>query len=123
MLSNLLMADILGFHTLYHCQNFLSTVDRFVECQIDQERMTVALQGHVCHVSAYPISIEWPPRWLPQMPDVRLSRRTVRQRFGIGEHVASGPGCRALGLHQGRASSASRRSSCCSIRSRGCAAR
>ena len=23
MLSNLLMADILGFHTLYHCQNFL----------------------------------------------------------------------------------------------------
>jgi trehalose 6-phosphate synthase len=87
MLSNLLMADILGFHTLYHCQNFLATVDRFVECQIDQERMTVALQGHVCHVSAYPISIESPPRWLASVPPVESCRRNVRQRFGIGERV------------------------------------
>ncbi|MGA8708042.1 MAG: trehalose-6-phosphate synthase [Steroidobacteraceae bacterium] len=92
MLSNLLMADILGFHTLHHCRNFLATVDRFVECQIDHEHMTVALQGHVCHVIADPISIEWPPRWLPQMPDVRLSQRTVRQRFGIAENVALGLG-------------------------------
>jgi trehalose 6-phosphate synthase/phosphatase len=92
MLLNLLMADILGFHTLHHCRNFLATVDRFVECQIDHEHMTVALQGHVCHVMADPISIEWPPRWLPMMPDVRLSRRTVRQRFGIAEQVALGLG-------------------------------
>jgi trehalose 6-phosphate synthase len=86
------MADVLGFHTLYHCQNFLSTVDRFIECQIDQERMTVALQGHVCHVSAYPISIEWPPRWLARAPDIAACRRRVRQRFGIGEHVTLGLG-------------------------------
>jgi trehalose 6-phosphate synthase len=92
MLSHLLMADVLGFHTLHHCRNFLATVDRFVECQIDHEHMTVALQGHVCHVMADPISIEWPPRWLPRMPDVRLSRRTVRARFGIAEHVAVGLG-------------------------------
>jgi trehalose 6-phosphate synthase/phosphatase len=87
LLSNLLMADILGFHTLYHCQNFLSAVDRFVECQIDQERMTVALQGHVCHVNAYPISIEWPPRWLASSPSIETCRRSVRQRYGIGERV------------------------------------
>jgi trehalose 6-phosphate synthase/phosphatase len=87
MLSHMLMADILGFHTLYHCQNFLATLDRFIECQIDHERMTVALQGHICHVAAYPISIEWPPRWLQAQPDVQLSRRAVRERFGIGEHV------------------------------------
>jgi trehalose-6-phosphate synthase len=87
MLSHMLMADILGFHTLYHCQNFLATLDRFIECQIDHERMTVALQGHICRVAAYPISIEWPPRWLQSMPDVQLSRRTVRERFGIAEHV------------------------------------
>jgi trehalose 6-phosphate synthase/phosphatase len=87
LLSNLLMADILGFHTLYHCQNFLSSVDRFIECQIDQERMTVALQGHVCHVSPYPISIEWPPRWLASSPPVESCRRNVRQRYGIGEHA------------------------------------
>jgi trehalose 6-phosphate synthase len=87
MLSNLLMADILGFHTLYHCQNFLSTVDRFVECQIDQERMTVALQGHICHVGAYPISIEWPPRWVSSAPPVETCRRNVRQRYGLSERI------------------------------------
>jgi trehalose-6-phosphate synthase len=92
MLSNMLMADVLGFHTLYHCQNFLSTVDRFIECQIDQERMTVALQGHVCHVNAYPISIEWPPRWLAGAADVKECRRSVRQRFGIRENVMLGLG-------------------------------
>ncbi|HLK70431.1 MAG TPA: trehalose-6-phosphate synthase [Steroidobacteraceae bacterium] len=95
MLSNLLMADVLGFHTLYHCQNFLSTVDRFIECQIDQERMTVALQGHVCHVNAYPISIEWPPRWLSQAPEIGEARRRVRARFGIGAQV-----CLALGVER-----------------------
>jgi len=92
MLSHLLMADILGFHTLHHCRNFLSTVDRFIECQIDHEHMTVALQGHVCHVMADPISIEWPPRWLAELPEVKVSRKEVRQRFGIPEHVALGLG-------------------------------
>ena len=92
MLSHLLMADILGFHTLHHCRNFLSTVDRFVECQIDHEHMTVAVQGHLCHVMADPISIEWPPRWLAQLPEVKVSQKAVRQRFGIGAHVSLGLG-------------------------------
>src|SRR5262249_19664009 len=68
MLLHLLSADILGFHTRYHCQNFLATVDRFVECQIDHEHMTVTLQGRVCQVVPYPISIEWPPRQLDRLP-------------------------------------------------------
>jgi len=92
MLSHMLMADILGFHTLYHCQNFLATLDRFIECQVDHERMTVALQGHICHVAAYPISIEWPPRWLQALPEVKVSRLSVRERYGIAEHVILGLG-------------------------------
>ena len=87
MLSHLLMADILGFHTLYHCQNFLATLDRYIECQVDHERMTVALQGHICHVAPYPISIEWPPRWLQGLPEIPVSRSAVRARYGIAEHV------------------------------------
>jgi trehalose 6-phosphate synthase len=92
MLLHMLDADILGFHTLYHCQNFLATVDRFVECQIDHEHMTVTLQGHVCRVAAYPISIEWPPRWLAQLPDVSISRASVRKQFDIDDRVALGLG-------------------------------
>lgn len=92
MLLHLLGADILGFHTRYHCQNFLATVDRFVECQIDHEHMTVTLQGHVCHVVPYPISIEWPPRQLDRLPPVNASRAEVRRRYGIPEGVALGLG-------------------------------
>jgi trehalose 6-phosphate synthase len=92
ILLHMLQADILGFHTRYHCQNFLSTVDRYVECQIDQEHMTVSQQGHVCRVKAYPISIEWPPRWLASVPPPEEARRVVRQRWGIAPDVRIGVG-------------------------------
>jgi trehalose 6-phosphate synthase len=92
MLLHMLSADILGFHTRYHCQNFLDAVDRFVECQIDHEHMTVTLQGHVCRVAPYPISIEWPPRWLQFLPDIATCRAAVHQRYKIGTDVTIGLG-------------------------------
>ncbi len=92
MLTHMLSADILGFHTRYHCQNFLDTVDRFLECQIDREHMTVTLKGRVCRVAPYPISIEWPPRWLAFLPDVATCRAAVRERHQIGSDVVIGLG-------------------------------
>jgi trehalose 6-phosphate synthase len=92
ILTHMLAADILGFHTRYHCQNFLATVDRFLECQIDHEHMTVTLGGRVCRVVPYPISIEWPPRWLATLPDVAVSRESIRARHGIGSDVCLGLG-------------------------------
>lgn len=92
LLLGLLNADILGFHTHYHCQNFLATVDRFIECQIDRERMTVQLKDHVCHIAAYPISIEWPPRWLDDMAKPQRCREMVRQLYGIAPDTKIGVG-------------------------------
>ncbi len=92
ILTHMLAADILGFHTRYHCQNFLATVDRFLECQIDHGHMTVTLGGRVCRVVPYPISIEWPPRWLATLPSVSASRESVRARHGIGNNVCLGLG-------------------------------
>jgi trehalose-6-phosphate synthase len=92
VLTHMLSADILGFHTRYHCQNFLDTVDRFIECQIDREHMTVTLQGHECRVASYPISIEWPPRWLARLPDIDTCRAAVRERYRIGAEVSIGLG-------------------------------
>jgi trehalose 6-phosphate synthase len=92
ILLHMLSADILGFHTRYHCQNFLETVNRFIECQIDHEHMTVTLQGRVCRVAPYPISIEWPPRWLKFLPDVAACRSAVRDRYAIAPEVTIGLG-------------------------------
>jgi trehalose 6-phosphate synthase len=92
MLTHMLSANILGFHTRYHCQNFLATVDRFVECQIDHEHMTVTFQGHVCRVAPYPISIEWPPRWMQGVPEIAACRESVRRVYDIGDGVCLGLG-------------------------------
>lgn len=92
ILTHMLRSNILGFHTRYHCQNFLATVDRFVECQIDHERMTVTSQGHVCQIASYPISIEWPPRWTERAPPVDEARVAVRRAFGICDAVKLGVG-------------------------------
>src|SRR6202163_3413633 len=92
ILLHMLSADILGFHTRYHCHNFLETVDQFVECHIDHEQMTVTLQGLVFRLSAYPISIEWPPRWLKVFPDVATCRANIRERHRIGPDVVIGLG-------------------------------
>ena len=92
ILLHMLSADILGFHTRFHCQNFLESVDRFVECQIDHEHMTVTLQGRVCRVAPYPISIEWPPRWLQGLPDVAGCRAAVRARYQLSADLMVGLG-------------------------------
>ncbi len=92
MLQGMLAADIIGFHTRYHCQNFLSTVDRLLECQIDHEHMTVTHRGHVCRVTSYPISIEWPPRWLAQATPIAAAGEAVRRRHGIAAQVQLGLG-------------------------------
>src|SRR6185503_5347543 len=61
LLDGLLGSSILGFHTQFHCNNFLETVDRFVEARIDRETFTVVCRGERTSVHRYPISIEWPP--------------------------------------------------------------
>jgi trehalose 6-phosphate synthase len=73
-------------------QNFLAAADRFLECQIDHEHMTVTHQGHLCRVVPYPISIEWPPRWLAGLADGATLRRAVRSRYGIAADVQLGIG-------------------------------
>ncbi|HLW25895.1 MAG TPA: trehalose-6-phosphate synthase, partial [Steroidobacteraceae bacterium] len=92
VLLNMLSADVLGFHTRYHCQNFLETVDRFIECQINHENMSITLRGHVCRVAAYPVSIEWPPRWTVGMPEAPVCRAAVHERYKLGPDVALGLG-------------------------------
>ena len=91
-----------AFIPCYHCHNLLDTVDRAIECQIDREHMTVTLQGHVCHVAPYPISIEWPPRWLQGCREIAMTRAQIRAAISAST-TSRLPGRRrrALGLHQG----------------------
>lgn len=57
ILDGLLGNDLLGFHIQYHCNNFLETVDRGLECKVDMEHFSVTRGGHTTLVRPYPISI------------------------------------------------------------------
>jgi trehalose 6-phosphate synthase len=92
LLEGLLGSTILGFHTQFHCNNFLETIDRFVESRIDREHATVTLNGHETMIRPYPISIEWPPKALIGQAAVEDCRSTVRARFGLPEDAKLGVG-------------------------------
>jgi len=60
LLAGMTGADILGFHTRQYCLNFLETVQRYLECRVDYDDMSVTHGGHRTLVRPYPISVEWP---------------------------------------------------------------
>ncbi len=81
LIEGLLGSDILGFHTRYHCKNFLETVDRFVEARIEYESSTVTVGGRATRVEAYPISIAWPEA--PPEGTVAAARAEVFAQAGL----------------------------------------
>jgi trehalose 6-phosphate synthase len=83
IIHGLLGSTIVGFHTQFHCNNFLETVDRFVESRIDREQESVTLKGHETFVRPYPISIDWPPAALAQQRSIEECRDAVRRRLGL----------------------------------------
>ena len=59
ILLGMLGADIIGFHIQFHCNNFLDTVDRFLESRIDWEQFSVRRGGHTTLVKPFPISVAY----------------------------------------------------------------
>src|SRR6267142_1377507 len=57
ILLGMLGADLVGFHTQFHCNNFLETVERAIEGRIEWDRFTVVRGQHTTHVRPFPISV------------------------------------------------------------------
>lgn len=55
----MLGADIIGFHIQFHCNNFLDTVDRFLESKINWEQFSIDRGGHTTLVKPFPISVSF----------------------------------------------------------------
>jgi trehalose 6-phosphate synthase len=87
IIAGLLGSTVLGFHTQFHCNNFIDTVDRFVESRIDRERASVTIGGHETFIRPYPISIAWPPAALGAQKSVPECRASVRRRLGLDDDV------------------------------------
>jgi trehalose 6-phosphate synthase len=83
ILDGLLGSSIIGFHTQFHGNNFIESVDRFLESRIEREDSAISYGGETSLVHAYPISIEWPSDLLAKLPTVAECRARVRQRYGL----------------------------------------
>lgn len=92
ILSGLLGSSVLGFHTQFHCQNFMDSVDRFLESNINRDQSIVTACDHSTLIRPYPISIAWPPEGLADVPSTDICKQTVRQRFGLKKDVRVGVG-------------------------------
>ena len=93
ILEGMLGSTILGFHTRYHCKNFIETVDRYMEARIEHEHSTITFGGEQTLVESYPISIEWPlPEETREWPSPEQCRAELFERLGIpqGHRLAVG---------------------------------
>ncbi|MBY0469942.1 trehalose-6-phosphate synthase [bacterium] len=101
ILDGLLGSTILGFHTRFHCNNFMDAVDRFMESRVERETSTVSYQGNLTVVNRYPISIEYPVKWLKTQRSVLECRTRVRQNHGLPEDRLVGVGVDRLDYTKG----------------------
>ncbi len=101
ILEGLLGSSILGFHTQFHCNNFVDTVDRMLEARVDRESFTVSYGGKPTAVKRYPISIDWPPPAELTAKSVEACHEEVRRRHGLGASHLLGVGVDRLDYTKG----------------------
>ncbi|MDP1827517.1 MAG: trehalose-6-phosphate synthase [Archangium sp.] len=101
LISGLLGSSVVGFHTQQHCNNFIESVDAYVESRIDREAHAVVQGPRRTLVRPYPISIEWPVHWLSQVPQVAEARAAVRKELGLADDALLGVGVDRLDYTKG----------------------
>ncbi len=101
LLEGMLGASILGFHTQFDCNNFVESVDRFLEARIDREQHGVVQHGRSTLVRPYPISLEWPVRWSSTTPSAAECRRALCERSEAPPGRAHRSRSRSARLHEG----------------------
>ncbi len=79
ILRGMLGADLIGFHTQYHCNNFLDSVERVMEVRIDWEHFGVVRGRRLTYVKPFPISVA--SEFLEDPP--ATSRKDLLARYGI----------------------------------------
>jgi trehalose 6-phosphate synthase len=101
LIAGLLGSSVVGFHTQLHCNNFIDSVDTFMESRIDRETNAVFQGKRKTLIRPYPISIEWPVRWLDQVASVDEARQSVRRELQLAPDSLLGIGVDRLDYTKG----------------------
>lgn len=91
LLSGMLGADLIGFHTQYHCNNFLETVNDALESRVLWENFSVKIGNHFTLVKPFPISIAFTLKDYDTKNGGRHSPAELLKQYGINaEYMAIG---------------------------------
>jgi trehalose 6-phosphate synthase len=101
LIEGLLGSSIVGFHVQAHCNNFVDSVDRYLEARIDRERIAIVHGGDTTLVRSYPISIDWPNRWAQKTPPAAECRAQVIAELGLKPNALLGVGVDRLDYTKG----------------------
>jgi trehalose-6-phosphate synthase len=82
LLEGMLGADLIGFQIQAHCNNFLDTVDRFMESRLEREHYGVNRMGHFTSVRPFPISVAADPSPVAPVAGAPVSVRTPSSMLG-----------------------------------------
>jgi trehalose 6-phosphate synthase len=58
ILDGMLSCDLIGFHVQFHCNNFIDTANRLLECRVDTEKFGIIRGGKETFVRSFPISVD-----------------------------------------------------------------
>ncbi|MFH1536310.1 MAG: trehalose-6-phosphate synthase [Patescibacteria group bacterium] len=84
ILDGMLGTDLLGFHTQFHCNNFIETVGRELESLIDLEQFSITRHNHTSYTKPFPISISFPNGFdKSENQDVKNEKEKLLKDLGI----------------------------------------
>ncbi|MFI5188511.1 MAG: trehalose-6-phosphate synthase [Chitinophagales bacterium] len=83
LLSGMLGADLIGFHTQYHCNNFLETVNKTLESRVIWENFSVKIGNQFTLVKPFPISISFTLKDYDTNNEPRQGTPELLKQYGL----------------------------------------
>jgi trehalose-6-phosphate synthase len=83
LLSGMLGADLIGFHTQYHCNNFLETVNNTLESRVIWENFSVKIGNQFTLVKPFPISIAFTLKDYDNGNETRQHPAEILKQYGL----------------------------------------
>ncbi len=83
ILRGMLGSDLIGFHTPYHCYNFLETVNNSIDSRVIRENLSVKIGDQTTLVRPFPISISFTLKDYDKKDDDVLPPSELLLKLGI----------------------------------------
>ncbi len=101
LLTGLLGSTVVGFQTPEDCGNFIDTVERSLDAEIDRAQSVISHARGRTRVRVNPVSIEWPSRHACESPPVGICRAAIRRELELRPDALLGVGVDRLDYTKG----------------------